>query len=134
MSEIQSEAIVGEDGELLEADQDVDMDVYLDYVEAAFPNHHRPHSLWDYIHDSIILFILIFVAIAILALLSGQIRSQTSSPTPAYPQPTHVQQRTVPTLIPPLDQRPLHILPKERPPIPIPMPTRPPRDANDTWA
>ena len=127
MSDIQFQAVVGEDGELLEADQDVDMDAYEEYVEAAFPDPNRRHSLWEYVRGSIFLLIVVFVTIAIMLILLPQTKTQTSSST--YPQSAQAQQGVVPTR----DRQPLFIIPTARPqPQPIPMPTRPPRESNVT--
>ena len=134
MLDIESKAVVGEDGELLEADQAVDMNIYAEYVEAAFPDPTRFHRLLNYIsgnifRSSMFLLIVIFVAIAIMAILSLQITPQTTRFIDL--QPAEVQQGIAPTLAPTRNWQPLLVIPTPEPqPIRIPMPTRPPRETN----
>ena len=66
MPDRKSKAVIGEDGELLEADQNVDMDIYTEYAEAAYPNPGLLLRFWRYISDNIFIWIVIFVIVAVL--------------------------------------------------------------------
>ena len=133
MSEIQSEAVVGDDGELLEADQDIDLNVYAAYVKADHPDPTRFQRLLSYISGNIfrsiiVLVIVVFVAVAIMAILTLLIRPDRLGLND-FLQTIEVPKHEYATLAPPIRSQPF-IAPEA--PQPIPMPTQPSREDNVT--